>query len=158
MTEFSWNDPQFKTGEFVEWEEGTVVVGTVKALQTHSYEANERGPGRTVPQVIVGTEAGHDVEITCGPADLKKKMVAAAPAIGDRIRVECIGTTKVSVGIQRFFTVKVQKAAHTQAVADGNAISNAKAQRLEAPDETIFGASAPNGADARSTYPEEAPF
>lgn len=114
-----WGNKDFVSGEFVQWEEGTEVIGLVVKLGTHTFEANERGPARTVPLVVVKDDAGHETEITCGPADLKKKMVAAAPSVGDRIKVECIGENKTALGMQRFFKVSVQRRQDPRAGAAG---------------------------------------
>lgn len=92
------------------WGEDVSVVGHVAALGTHTFEANERGPGRTVPKVTL--DRGGDfglVDITCGPADLRKKVIAAGPQLGDRMRIAVIGSTKTQVGTQYFFKVDVQK-------------------------------------------------
>lgn len=112
MTEFNWSDPQFAaSGEFIEWAEGVEYIGTVVGLDTHTFPESERGPARTVPKVLAKDDAGHVSEITCGKADLKKKMVAAKPGVGDRVKIECIGSTKTQVGTQLFFKVSVQKVA-----------------------------------------------
>ncbi len=107
MPEFNWSDPAF-AGEYITWADGVSVVGYVVDVTTHTFEANDRGPGRTVPKVLVDVD-GHVTEITCGPADLRKKMIAAQPQKGDRIRIEVIGSTKTQVGTQFFFKVDVRK-------------------------------------------------
>ncbi len=114
---FKWDDPQF-AGEYITWAEGVEVIGEVTLLDTHQFEANDRGPGRVVPKVVVNVD-GHNTEITCGPADLRKKMIAAKPGIGDRIKISVIGSTKTQVGTQFFFRVDVQRSSNTAGINSG---------------------------------------
>lgn len=104
MTGFDWNDPAFSVGGKIEWREGMEIVGTVTALGTHTWPAKDDSPERTVPQITVD-----DLVVTCNPADLRKKMIAAKPQTGDRIKIEVVSSTKTQVGTQYFFAVKVQK-------------------------------------------------
>lgn len=131
-----WGNKDFASGEFITWEEGTELIGEVTGLSTHTFPENERGPARTVPMVLVKDQSGHVSEVTCGPADLKKKMVAAAPCVGDRIKIECVGSNKTALGIQRFFKVQVQRAPHLKSVEDGNKIAAAAAKRHEPVEDT----------------------
>lgn len=86
--------------------DGDTVEGTVEAIQTKTFEANERGPERTVPELIID-----GVSVTCGPADLRKKVVAARPDVGDHIKIMRVGHNKTAMGVQKFFTVDVRRAA-----------------------------------------------
>lgn len=116
MTGFQWDDPAFMSGGKIEWYEGMEIVGTVTMLGKHTWPAKDDSPERTVPQLQVD-----ELVITCNPADLRKKVIAARPQVGDRIKIECVSSTKTQVGTQYFFTVKVQKTNPT-------AINNPKAE------------------------------
>jgi hypothetical protein len=106
-----WADNPFtNVGEYIDWtEEGQVVEGRVVALEVHTFEANERGPERKVPKLTILDERQNMVNVTCGPADLKKKVVKAQPEVGDQIRIEYVSSNKTALGLQRFFTVKATR-------------------------------------------------
>lgn len=149
-----WDNPDIKYSEYAQFkEDGDFIEGKVTALDIHTFEANDRGPERKVPKLTLARD-GQMVELTCGPADLRKKVEKARPEVGDDIRIEQVAHTETSFGTTRFFTVRVtkpqtvvqqpftvptasygqQKAAEWQAAKDAASAQQATAQAAYAAD------------------------
>lgn len=72
------------SGDYFKFEEpGDAVVGDVIGIGI-----GEDFNGNPAPQVVVRQDDGQDVTVTAGQAQLKAKLMAARPKVGDRIKME----------------------------------------------------------------------
>lgn len=104
-----WDNPEIKASDFATFkDDGDFVEGIVAGLEVHTFPANDKGPERKVPKLILASEGGQ-TEVTCGPADLRKKIEKARPELGDWCRIEQVAHNETALGTQRFFTVQVKR-------------------------------------------------
>jgi hypothetical protein len=90
-----WDDPEVRTGgEFVKFENvGDGVTGVITAIKKHRFD-----DGNVVPQIHLTTDDGDDRTLTAGQVQLKAKLSAERPEVGDRLTVTYTKQEKRSGG------------------------------------------------------------
>jgi hypothetical protein len=79
-----WDDPSIgASGDFVRFETvGDRVAGTVMAMKKHTFE-----DGSVAAQIYLRTDDGDDRTLTVGQVQLKAKLAAERPEVGDHLTV-----------------------------------------------------------------------
>jgi hypothetical protein len=79
-----WDDPEVRSGgEFIKFEQvGDKVAGTITAIKKHRFD-----DGNVVPQIHLTTDGGEERTLTAGQVQLKAKLAAERPEVGDHITV-----------------------------------------------------------------------
>lgn len=107
-----WDDPEIKSGgEFVKFEAvGDKVSGVVTAVKKHRFD-----DGSVVPQVYLTTDDGEDRTMTAGQVQLKAKLAAERPEVGDHITVVYTQQEKRAGGkTLKHFAVEVRRGTGVQ--------------------------------------------
>jgi len=112
-----WDDEAFqpKVSEFVKFDAvGDSVSGRIVAI-----EKKEWPDGKVDPQLVLETADGRRT-VTIGPVDLKAKVVAARPEVGDVVkRMEFVGSEPRGGGkTKKLFAVEIAKGAQPKAASD----------------------------------------
>ena len=107
----SWDSPEASAamagGDFVSFKEPTTVVGTWLSID---FNGGTDFNGNVCPLAKIETDDGEIRQITCGQANLRKKLFEARPETGDRVAIAWDGTTeKVDKGDMKIFTVEVKR-------------------------------------------------
>jgi hypothetical protein len=79
-----WDDEDFEGDDKIRFDsEGDIFTGKVMTL------SKERSmSGDMVPRLVLETSDGRAMILIAGATDLKRKLVAAAPQIGDDVTIE----------------------------------------------------------------------
>lgn len=107
-----WDDPEIRSGgEFVKFEKvGDTVAGVVTGVKKHRFD-----DGSVVPQVYLTTDDGEDRTMTAGQVQLKAKLAAERPEVGDHITVTYTQQEKRAGGkTLKHFEVAVRRGAAAQ--------------------------------------------
>lgn len=79
---FNWNEHAVAADFFKFEKEGDTIAGTITAITEQTWP-----DGKKDPQLHLATDEGTEIAVTCGQIQLKTKLVAAAPNIGDHVKL-----------------------------------------------------------------------
>jgi hypothetical protein len=118
MGSFNYDDPQFRTGDYMRFEnKGDNIAGTVEEVTTFKFDdkTDDDGNikvGNTVPVLKLRVAKDQLVSVTCSNAHLLERVVATKPQIGDSVDITYVDDTTTKFGgRKKMFLVKVTKAA-----------------------------------------------
>lgn len=102
MAKDPWDD--IPKGDFYTWDE----VGQVLAGDVIGKSIDRDFNGNPAPGLVIRLDDGEEVQMTGGQAQLKAKLLEAAPQVGDRIQIKFTGEEKRQKGNLKTFEVKVK--------------------------------------------------
>ncbi|TFH97815.1 hypothetical protein [Micrococcus lylae] len=79
---FNWNEHAVAADFFKFENPGDTIAGTITAITEQTWP-----DGKKDPQLHLATDDGTETAVTCGQIQLKTKLVAAAPNIGDHVKL-----------------------------------------------------------------------